>query len=56
MIFIGLTPYCFGLGLNAALCAKNGNRTVKNSERTLNLNSEVNVSRSIYDVKTVFVL
>ena len=32
MIFIGLTPYCFGLGLNAALCTKNGNRAVKNSE------------------------
>ena len=32
MVLVRLSPNSFGLGLNAALCTKNRNRTVKNSK------------------------
>ena len=53
MILVSLTPNGFRLRLNASLSAKDGNRTVKNAERTLNFNSKVNVTRCVDDVDTV---
>ena len=47
---VGLTPNSLGLRLNAALCAKNGDASVKDAERALDLNSEVNVARGVNDV------
>ena len=55
-VVIGLTPYSLGLRLNAALCAENRNRTVKNSQGTLNLNGEVNVSGGVDDVDSVLLV
>jgi len=52
-IFVCLTPYGLRLGLNAALSAKYTNGSVKNSQRTLNLDSKVNVSGRIDDVYTM---
>ena len=54
-IFICLTPYGFRLGLYAAFCAKNGYGTVKNAERSFNLNSKVYMSGSIDNIDTVAV-
>ena len=42
-VFISLSPNGFRLRFNAALCTEYGNRTVKNSQRSLNLNREVHV-------------
>ena len=53
MILISLTPNSLRLRLNATLCAKDGNGTVKNTKRTLNFNSKVNVTRGINDIDTV---
>jgi len=53
MILISLTPNGLRLRLNATLCAKDGNRTVENTKRTLNFNGKVNVTRGINDVDTV---
>ena len=53
LVLVRLSPDGFGLGLNAALCAKNGNRTVQNTQRTLNLNGEVHVAGSVDDVDSV---
>ena len=56
MIFISLTPYGFRLGLNAALSAQNGHRTVQHAQRALHLNSEVHMARGVDNVDTVLVL
>ena len=53
IVNIGLTPYIFGLGLNAAAGTEYGYRTVQNTQRTLNLNGEINVAGSIDNVDTV---
>ena len=53
LIVISLSPNSLGLGLNAALCTKNGNRAVENSQRSFNFNGEVNVAGSIYNVESV---
>ena len=53
MVFVCLSPYGLGLWLNAALCAEDGYGTVKNSQRTLNLNGEVNVTRGVDNVYSV---
>ena len=53
MVVVSLTPNSFGLRLNTALCTENSNRTVQNSQRTLNFNSKVNVSGGIDNVDTM---
>ena len=53
MIFVSLTPNGFRLRLNTALCAQNGNRTVKYTKRTLNFNSEINVAGSVDNIDTM---
>ena len=53
LIVVRLTPYGLGLGLDSALCAHNGHRSVEHAERTLDLNGEVHVARGINDVYTV---
>ena len=49
----GLTPDCFGLRLNTALCAEHRDGTVKHTKRTLNLDSKVNVTGCINYIDTV---
>ena len=56
LVFIGLAPYGFRLGLNAALSAKNRYRTVQHAERTLNFSGEVNVAGGVDDVDAILVL
>ena len=53
LVLVSLTPNGLGLGLNAALRAENGYRTVQNAKRALNLNGKVNVAGGINDVDTV---
>ena len=55
IVLVGLTPYGFRLRLNTAYSAESGNGTVKHAERTLYLDSEVNVSRSVNEVDFVLV-
>ena len=50
IIFVSLTPYSFRLRLYTAYSAICSNSSVKNTQRTLNLSSEVNVSRSVNQV------
>ena len=50
VIFVGLTPYRFGLGFNAALGAKNRDGTVKNAERTLYFDGKVNVAGRVDNI------
>ena len=45
-----------GVRLDTALSSQNGHRTVQNAQRTLNLNSEVNVARGVDDVDAVTIL
>jgi len=52
-VLVSLTPYGFRLRLDTALCAENRYRTVKNTQGTLDLNSEVDVSGSVDDVYPV---
>ena len=47
MVIVGLMPNGLGLGLNAALGAENGNRTVQYAQRTLYLNGKVNVAPGV---------
>ena len=56
MILVSLTPNGFRLGLNAALSAQNGHRTVQHTQGALHLNGEVHVARGINDVDTVLIL
>ena len=50
MVVIGLSPNCLGLRLNAALGTQYGHAAVKNTQRALDLNGEVNVARGINDI------
>lgn len=43
IVFVGLTPYSFRLGLNTAYRTEKRHGTVEYSQRTLNLCSEVHV-------------
>ena len=52
-VFVSLTPYGFRLRLNTAFGTEYRYGTVQNSERTLNLDREVNVSGRVYDVDSV---
>ena len=56
LVLVSLTPNGLRLRLNTALSGQNGNGTVQNTQRTLNLNSEVNVTRGVDDVDTMAVL
>ena len=56
LVLVSLTPNGLRLRLNTALGGQNGNGTVQNTQRTLNLNSEVNVTRGVDDVDTMAVL
>ena len=53
LVFVSLTPNGLRLRLNTAFSAENGNRTVQNAQRTLNLNGEVNVSGSVDNIDAV---
>ena len=53
IVFVGLTPYSFRLGLNTAYRTEKRHGTVEYSQRTLNLCSEVHVPRSVYQVYLV---
>ncbi len=55
-VFVSLTPYGFGLRLNATLSTENCNGTIKYAQGTFNLYSEVNVARSIDDVDAVRII
>ena len=52
-VAVGLAPYGLGLWLYAGNAFEHGNRAVEDLQRTLNLNGEVHVARSINDVDTV---
>ncbi|EHP84111.1 hypothetical protein GeomeDRAFT_3258 [Geobacter metallireducens RCH3] len=49
-ILISLPPHGLRLGLNTTNRTKDSNRTVKHAQRTLNLNSKVNVARRINNI------
>ena len=50
IVMVGLSPYCLRLRLNTSLCTEDRNAAVENSQRTLDFNGEVNVTRGIDDV------
>ena len=52
-VLVRLSPDSFGLRLNAALCAQNGNRTVQNTQGTLHLDRKVDVTGGINDIDPV---
>ena len=52
MIMVSLSPYSLGLRLNAALGTQDSDAAVENAQRALNLNGEVNVTRSVNNVNT----
>ena len=51
-ITVCLTPYSFGLWLYTGIGVKNTHSTIKNRQRTLNLNGEVNVAGRVDDIET----
>ena len=53
IIFICLSPNSFRLRLNSTFSAKYCNRSVKNSKRSLNFYSKVNVTWCINDIDSV---
>mmetsp|Transcript_10350 Transcript_10350/g.18248 ORF Transcript_10350/g.18248 Transcript_10350/m.18248 type:complete len:493 (-) Transcript_10350:441-1919(-) len=53
LVLISLAPNSLGLGLNTGHSIENADSTVKNTEGTLDLQSEVNVTRGINDVDLV---
>ena len=55
LVLVSLTPYGFGLGFNAALCAESCDCAIEYAERTFNFYGEVNVSRGIDDVYTALI-
>src|SRR3546814_6678154 len=55
-VFIGLAPYCFGLRLHAAHGAVHHAGTVEHTHGTFDLDREVNVTRGVDDVDTVFLV
>ena len=52
IVGISLTPYVLRLWLNTTLSTENADSTIKYTKGTLNLNSEVYVSRCINDIDT----
>lgn len=52
-IFVGLTPYRFGLRLDAALGAEQCDCTVKDTKASFDFNGKVNVTRGIDNVYTM---
>ncbi|MNB87507.1 hypothetical protein D3C75_345070 [compost metagenome] len=54
-VLVGLTPYGFGLRLNAGGAAEHNDRAVEYTQGTFNFNGEVYVARGIDDVETVLV-
>ena len=55
VVLSSLTPHLLGLRLNAFLTVEDGDGTIENTEGTLNLNGEVNVTRGVDDVDLVVV-
>ncbi len=53
VILVRLTPYGFGLRLNAALRAESCHRAVEYAKRSFNLYGKVNVSRGVDNVYSV---
>src|SRR6185437_5130019 len=53
LVFIGLTPYSFGLWLHAADCAEYGTSSVKDAQRPLHLDSEVNVTWGVDNINAM---
>ena len=53
IVTLRLTPDCLGLRFNTTTSSQNCNSTVKNTERTLNFNSEINVTRGINNIDSV---
>ncbi|MNZ55370.1 hypothetical protein D3C78_732960 [compost metagenome] len=53
-VLVGLTPYGFGLRLNAGGTAEYNDSAVEYAQRTFYFNGEVNVARGIDDVYAVF--
>src|SRR3989338_2307880 len=54
-VFVGLTPYGFRLRLNARSTAEHNDRAVEYTQRTLNLNGEVNVAGGINYVEAMLI-
>ena len=54
IVFVRLTPYCFRLRLYTTNCTECHHSTVQDTKRTLYLNSEVHVTRSVYQVDLEF--
>ena len=54
-VLVSLTPYGFRLRLYATYCAERSHSTVKDTKRTLYLDREVHVPRSVNQVDLVFV-
>ena len=54
-ILISLTPNGLRLGLNTALSAEDGHRTVQDAQGTLHLNGEVHVAGGVDDIDAVIV-
>ena len=52
---IRLSPNCLRLRLHTALCCQDCDASVKNTKRTFNFYSKVNVTRSVDDVDTAAV-
>src|SRR3990167_8235517 len=53
VVFIGLSPNGLRLRLNACNTIKNSNRTVQNTQGTLNFNCKINVPGRVNDVDTM---
>src|SRR5699024_4130070 len=53
VVLRSLTPNLLGLWLNAFLAVENSNCDIENTQGTLNLNGEVNVTRGVNDVDLV---
>ncbi len=54
VVFIGLAPYSLRLRLHTTNGAESGNGTVEHTERTLHLDSKVDVSRGVDKVDFIF--
>ena len=55
MVFVGLAPDGFGLGLNPRAGIKNDDAPIENTKRALDLGGKVDVTRSVDNVETMFV-
>ncbi len=55
IVFVGLTPHSLRLGFHTTDGAECGNGTVEHTERTLYLDSKVDVSRGVNQVDFIFV-